>query len=258
MNSDSARVDLAVAICTKDSMRTLERTLRSMEGLHTRLLVVDSGSTDGTLDLCRRFGAEILHREWGGFIAQRQFALDQCREHRWVLMLDSDESLEPNLRQALVATLESDDERFRGYELNRKVWFMGDWLHHAFQPEWRLRLVRGGAARVVGREPHDSIIVDGAVGRLRGELRHDSWADLRDMLRRSLAYAEQAAAAGAEGGSMTKILLSGPLATLKQLMVKRGVLDGWRGVAAAVVAGIAAAQKQLLIAQRRRGDAQAD
>jgi glycosyltransferase involved in cell wall biosynthesis len=244
--------DLAVAMCTQDSMRTLDRSLRSVHGLATRLVIVDSGSRDGTIELCRSHGAEIIHRAWAGFIAHRQFALDLCRDHAWVLLLDSDESLEPPLRDSILAAIRRGGDTPRGYALNRKLWFLDGWVHHVFQPEWRLRLVRGGVARIVGREPHDAVVVDGPVERLAGDLRHDSWADAHDMLARALAYARQAADAGASGGSAWKVLTSGPAALFKQLIVKGGVRDGRRGLIAAVGAAVGATQKHLLLAARRR------
>ncbi|MDY7109048.1 MAG: glycosyltransferase family 2 protein [Planctomycetota bacterium] len=255
--------DLAVALTTGDSMRTIERTLRSLEGLARRIVVVDSGSTDGTIECCRRFGAEVLHREWDGPTSQKQFSIDQCRDHRWVLLLDSDETIEDELRQSMLDVMKADDPACDGWWLNRRVWFLGGWLHHTFQPEWRLRLFRGGRGRVVGIGPHgrgghDRVVVDGRTGRLRGFCGHDSWADLEALCRRNIELARRAADYYPRGGTPFHIVFSPPAAMIKQYVLKRGFLDGRRGlIAAGAVAG-GTLLKHLFIARRRLAPARTE
>jgi glycosyltransferase involved in cell wall biosynthesis len=250
--------DLAVALTTRDSMRTIEQALRSVEGLARRIVVVDSGSTDGTIECCRRFGAEVLHREWDGPTSQKQFAIDQCREHRWVLLLDSDETIEDELRRSMLEVMATDDPAYDGWSLNRRVRFLGGWLHHTFQPEWRLRLVRGGRGKIVGIGPegrggHDRIVVEGRTGRLAGFAGHDSWADLSELCRRNLELARRAAEHYPGGGTPFHIFFSPPAAMLKQYVLKRGFLDGWRGLIAAGAVASGTMLKHLFIAQRRAG-----
>lgn len=243
--------DLAVAICTKDNMRTIGRTLDSLVGVADRIVVVDSGSTDGTVELCREKGAEVVHRDWQGMVQQRQYALDLCKHNRWVLLLDSDESLESELRAAITRTVAEDDSAYQGWMLNRKVWFQGRWLHHAFQPEWRLRLVRPEHARVTGSEPHDQVEISGRVGRLKGTLRHDSWADLEDWATRNLTYAARAAAGARTGGRATDLLLRPAFAFTKQFLFKCAFLDGWRGIVASCMVAQQTLLKHVFIAGRR-------
>ena len=248
--------DLAVAITTQDNMRTISRALESVQGLARRVVVVDSGSTDGTIEVCRSLGAEVVHRAWDGPTSQKQFAVDLCESSRWVLLLDSDESLEADLRQAIDDAVRANDGRYVGYEINRKVWFLGGWLHYTFQPEWRLRLVRGGAGRVVGigengRGGHDRVEVDGYVGRLKGDCRHDSWADLAEMCRRNIALARRAAAHQNGGGSPLHMLFNPGAAMFKQLILRQGYLDGWRGWIAAGSVASGTLLKHLFIAERR-------
>jgi glycosyltransferase involved in cell wall biosynthesis len=244
-------VDLAVAICTQNNIRTIERTLQSIRPIARRIVVIDAGSHDGTIETCRAFNAEIIHNDWPGHVKQKQFAIDRCVDHRWVLVIDSDESVEPPLLESIRQTIDHDDPEFDGWELNRKVWFLGDFLHHTFQPEWRLRLVRGGKARVAGVSPHDRLEVHGRVGRLTGDLRHDSWADVTDMIQRYLSYARICAVNGYRGGSIANILLNPPSSMLKQLILKRGFLDGHRGLIAATGVGVGTMLKHLAIAETR-------
>ena len=229
--------DLGVAICAHNSQRTIGQTIRSVEGLARRVIVVDSGSTDDTIEVCRSLGAQVIQRGWAGHVAQKQFSIDQCRQHKWILLLDSDESAEPALRDSIRGVMQMDDPAYDGWSLNRKIWFMGGWLHYTYQPEWRLRLFRSGKGRVAGRDPHDRIDVDGRIGKLKGDLRHDPWTDMTDMAMRHLRYAQIACTQTTRGGSLLNILFNPPAAIVKQLVLKRGLLDGWRGV---VIAGMTA------------------
>lgn len=258
---DSA--DLCVAVCAFNSMRTMPRLLDSVLGWSRRVLVVDSGSTDGTIELCRARGCDVVHRVWEGMLVQRGFCLERAQEHAWILLLDSDESVEPDLRASIESTLQSDAVPFDAFELNRKVFFEGGWLHHTFQPEYRVRLVRGGRGRVEGSGPsgrgiHDRIEVPGRVGRLTGTLRHDSWHDLEDFWTRSIRYSRDAARTGERGGGVLDILMRPQLAFLKQYVLRRGFMDGRRGFMMASMLAAGNAMKQITIATQRwrarRGD----
>ncbi len=249
--SSSAGSTLAVAICTRDNERTIERTLRSVADLADRIIIVDSGSKDRTLEIGAAFDAHIIHRDWPGMISQRRFSLEQGRDFTWVLLLDSDESLEPEAREALRDTVRKNDPALSGWEINRKIWFLDGWLHHMYHPEWRLRLVRPAQARIAGTDPHDRVEVDGRVGRLRGIVRHDSWADVHDLVTRQIRHASEQAAAHSRGGDLWQILLSPAAAMFKQLILKRGILDGRRGLIAAGLTANYVMLKHAFAAERR-------
>ena len=242
---------LAVAICTCDNERTIERTLRSVADLADRIVIVDSGSRDRTIEICERFEAQIVHQAWPGMIRQRRFALEQCRDFTWVLLLDSDESLEPDARQSLRETIRGNDPAFHGWLINRKIWFLGGWLHHMYHPEWRLRLVRPEHARIAGTDPHDRVEVDGSAGRLSGIVRHDSWADVQDLIARQTRHASEQAAARSRGGQVWQLLLSPAAAMLKQLLLKGGIRDGRRGLIASGLTANYVMLKHALAAERR-------
>lgn len=249
-------IDLCAAVCTFDSMRSLPRLLGSLEGWTRRVLVVDSGSTDGTVDFARSRGCEVVHRRWEGMLAQRAFCLEAAAAHAWILLLDSDESVEPDLRDAMLDAMSRNEAGVDAYEINRKVFFEGDWLHHTFQPEHRVRLVRGGRGRVAGSGPsgrgiHDRIEVPGRVGRLRGTLRHDSWFDLEDFWSRSIRYSRDAARTGERGGGVLDVLFRPSLAFIKQYLLRRGFLDGRRGFLMASMLAVGNAMKQVTIATTR-------
>lgn len=251
---------LSVAIVCKNSAATIERTLASVRPLAKQIVALDSGSTDNTLSVLAAFGAQIHHIAWMGHVKTKQAALEACGEP-WILCLDSDESVEPALADDLRAVITADGHirggRADGWEVNRKVWYAGRFLEHTWQPEWRLRLVRNGAAHWQGIDPHDKLTLrtPGPTGRLRGDLRHDSIGRIDDFLARQVRYGR----ISADGlwnlgrrGSVLGLLTSPPGAFVKQYLLKRGVLDGWRGLLGATSAAVAAAAKHAALLERSR------
>lgn len=231
-----------------NNARTLPRVLDSIQGLAREVIALDSGSSDGTLDLLAGRGVTVVHQPWLGFVAQKQAALDRCTMP-WALHLDSDESLEPALATSIRAALERDDQTIAGYELNRKVWYAGAFLHHAWQPEWRLRLVRKGRARWAGYDPHDTmeLIAPGRLARLEGDLRHDSMSEgVARFLAKQAAHAATAAAtlhARGRRGSIARLVFSPMGEFAKQIIARGAWRDGWRGWVAASASSAAVAMK---------------
>ncbi len=257
-------LDLSVAIVCKNNQATIGRTLDSVRGLAGEIVAVDSGSTDATMDLLAGAGARVISSPWLGHVRTKQMALEACTR-AWVLCLDSDESLLPALQDSLRDTLARDGGGAgapQGYLVNRKVFYQGRPLHHAWQPEWRLRLVRRGRASWGGVDPHDQLRLHdgaGAPGRLAGDLRHDSFATFEEQLRKQVGYArlmaDQLVAQG-QRGSYWRLATSAPAAMLKQLIIKGAWRDGWPGWLAAGATAANALCKHALIIERARMDRQ--
>lgn len=254
---------LSISIVCRDNEATLPRVLESIRGLASEVIALDSGSTDGTIPLLRSHGVTVVEQPWLGFVKQKQAALERCTRP-WVLHLDSDESLEPALRASIESALARDNPQVAGYEMNRKVWYAGSFLEHAWQPEWRLRLVRREAARWTGDDPHDALemIAPGRrVERLAGDLRHDSIPSLAEFLEKQARHARVAARAQhARGrrGSIASLVFS-PLGEFAKQMVARAAWrDGWRGWAAASASSAAVAMKHACLLELSRRSDQRD
>lgn len=231
----SARI--CVVIPTKDNIRTIQECLESVAPFTKNIIIVDSGSTDGTVALCEQYGAKVIHREWPGMVEQRQFCLDQAADYNWVVALDSDEMLDEILQNSIKELLEKGiDSMIEGFTFNRKVWFLNGWLDHVFQPEHRLRIVRGGTATVKGIG-HDQLVVNGRVSHLQGTCKHDSWSGLDDMLQSYIQLGRYAAQNESKPSKPFMILLNPLLAFFKQYILKKGYKDGRRGLIAS--AGVA-------------------
>jgi glycosyltransferase involved in cell wall biosynthesis len=227
-------VSLSVAIMTLNEEQNLPRCLGSVEGLADQIVVLDSHSTDRTRDIAREAGAEVHEEDWAGFVEQRAHSIELASSD-WVLCLDADEWLDEAaraaVRQAVSGSLEGGPE---GYELNRRTHYMGAWIDHCgWSPEWRLRLVRKGCARMGGVSPHARIDVAGRVERLAGRLNHLPYRSLAEHLGKVNRYTDEMAdrryAAG-ERASLGKLVLRPPARFLRMYLLKAGFLDGWRGL----------------------------
>jgi len=246
---------LSVAIVCKNNEKSIGRTLESVRGLAREIVAVDSGSTDRTMEILSEHGARIIESAWLGFGPTKQMAQDAC-EGAWILSLDSDESLEPALRESVRAAVERDDPSIAGYEVNRKIFYAGRFLNHAWQPEWRLRLVRAGKARWGGYDPHESLfLTEGRSARLRGDLRHDSFRTIEEHLARQVRYGRAAAVSYqrlGRRGSVVRLATSPVGAWLKQMVLRRAFLDGWRGWCAAATAAAGTLAKHAVLLERTR------
>ncbi len=258
--------DLSIAIVCKDNADTIGRVLDSVRGLAREIVAVDSGSTDATLDLLHAAGARVIDSPWLGHVRTKQLALDSCATE-WVLCLDSDEPVMPDLKASIASCVDTDDPSILGARVNRKVWYSpgtrggedGRFLNFAWQPEHRLRLVRREHATWTGLDPHDQLVVDIAPGTrvidLPGTLRHDSFATFAQQLSKEAGYARLMAAslhASGARGSRLRLLTSPPGAMLKQLVLKQAWRDGVPGWLAAGSTAAATLMKHLALLERTR------
>jgi len=249
-------IPLSVAIICKDNADTIGRTFDSVKELASEIIVVDSGSTDSTLELAEQAGAKVHREGWAGYIKQKNRALGHCTQP-WTLCLDSDESISHECASAIRDAIERDEQGTGGFEINRKVYWAGTPLHHAWQPEWRLRLVRTKHAQWGGYDPHDELrLTDNAhTNRLAGEMRHDAIDTIGEFLARQVAHGRTAAAALHATGKTTTVskLVTSPVAAwAKMLIARRAYKDGWRGWAAASSVALATIAKHATLLELTR------
>ncbi|MEM8757687.1 MAG: glycosyltransferase family 2 protein [Planctomycetota bacterium] len=254
---------LSVAIVCKNNAETIGRTLDSVAGLADEIVAVDSGSTDQTIPMLEAAGARVIRSDWLGFVKTKNKALAEC-DGDWVLALDSDESVLPELAESIRAALDEPAER-DGFLVNRKVFYRGRPLNHAWQPEWRLRLVRRGLFHWIGLDPHDHLAPIGEarrIARLAGDLRHDSIdRGFAVFLEKQARHARtMAGSMHAEGqrGSVGKLVTRPPMAMIKQIVLKRCFLDGTPGWLAAGSVAVSTAMKYAVLLEKTHDERKED
>ena len=195
------------------------------------IIVVDAESTDKTVQVAREFTDRIWIRPWPGFAAQKNFALEQAAGE-WVLSLDADERVTPELREEIEGVLGRGGPA-DGYAIPRKNIFWGAWISHGgLYPDYQRRLFRRGRGRFVERAVHESAEIHGTLGRLQLPLLHHSYRSLEEFLERSNRYSTLAAQEWIRQGRGVGApdLVLRPLGRfLSMYLLHRGFLDGWRG-----------------------------
>ncbi len=156
---------LTVVILTHNEVIHIERCIRSLLPIATKIFVVDSYSTDSTVDIARSLGAVVEQRKWKNYADQFQWGLEQCgSEAEWVMRMDADEYLEPGLQRELAQVLSGIAPDVGGIYIRRKVFFYGQWIRHGgFYPHTLLRIWRNGQGRIEQRWMDEHIVLpDGA------------------------------------------------------------------------------------------------
>lgn len=196
----SDKAPISVLIPAKNEAANLTACLASA-AFCDEIVVVDSGSTDGTPDLARRAGATVVNFRWNGaFPKKKNWALANVPwKHDWVFILDADERITPALAEELRA-LATGSPAHAGYYVNRRFWFLDGWLNHCgYYPSWNLRFFRhrlgryeqpAGAAETGSgdNEVHEHVLLDGAAGHLRGEMEHYAFPDITTWVEKHNRY----------------------------------------------------------------------
>lgn len=222
---------LSAAIITLNEEKNLARCLESLRGLAAEIVVIDSGSTDRTGAIAKQQGASFTFHPWQGHVAQKNVALRGCSQP-WVLSVDADEALSPELAESIRRLFSNGEPNQAGFWINRRTFYLGRWIRHAWNPEWRLRLVRKEQAEWRGLDPHDQLTVVGPTARLEGDLLHYALADLHDHFQTMISNSRTMADSYARSGKQFHwyhLVVWPWWDFFKHLVLKQGWRDGWRG-----------------------------
>jgi glycosyltransferase involved in cell wall biosynthesis len=215
---------------TYNEERDLPQALESLDGVADEVLVVDSASTDRTVEIARASGSRVISRAFTNFAEQRNFAASQSAND-WVFVIDADESLSPELRASLMAWKKSQPDR-AAYRVARRTNYLGGWIRHSgWYPELSARLQRRDLTHFTGAI-HEAIVVDGPVGQLDGDLLHYSIRTLAEHYAKQDAFTTRAAEElYAKGRHSWRggMLVAAPWTLAKRFLLQMGFLDGYRG-----------------------------
>lgn len=224
------KVPVTVTVITLNEAANIEACLDSVS-FADDVVVVDSGSTDKTVELARAKGARVIVRDWPGYSAQKNFAAEQAT-HDWILSVDADERVTPELAEEVARTVASSPSG-AGFRVPRVTFHLGRWIRTTdWYPDYQLRLYHRGRARWPAKLVHESVAADGAVGQLRGELQHYAYRDLSHhfstMERYTTLAATEMHSAGRDA-TFLHLLFHPPAAFLRNYVLKRGFADGTVG-----------------------------
>ncbi|MFH1136736.1 MAG: glycosyltransferase family 2 protein [Pseudomonadota bacterium] len=231
---------LSVVVITLNEEANIRACLESAS-FADEIVVVDSGSVDRTVEICREFTDKVFFRAWDGYPTQRN-AAHGLASGDWILSLDADERVSPELAGEILAAVGRPDQKLDGFYLPYQVFWKDKWLRHGgFYPERHLRLFRRGKAEYGARAVHEAIRASGPTGRLRNHILHYTYSSIGDYLARMDRYsrlsAEEYARQGRETGPVR--MTGRALFTFFGMFVlKRGFLDGWEGFLTASLYGV--------------------
>jgi glycosyltransferase involved in cell wall biosynthesis len=222
---------LSVTIITKNEASHIAAALESVAWAD-ETIVVDAESSDGTVEIARRLAAQVHVRPWSGYGDQKNFAAGLAK-HDWILSIDADERVTPELATNIQRTVSSSPAA-RGFKLSRVTFHLGRWIRSTdWYPDYQLRLYDRRHAQWNDRRVHESVMVDGEVGRLQGELHHFAYRDLSHHLATIDRYTTLAACQMHDQGrrvTVLDLLVHPPFAFLRNYILRFGVRDGLPGL----------------------------
>ena len=227
---------ISVVVIARDEEANLPRCLDAVKWAD-EIVLVDSGSTDRTVEIAEAAGARVIRTEWKGFGHSKQTGLDNA-SGEWVLSVDADEVVSHELAEEIRAAVEGDSEVV-GYYVPRLTMFLGRWMRHGgWYPDYVLRLFKRDSGRFSTDVVHESVLIEGPAGRFTHDLRHYCYPTLHSYLEKLNRYTSLAAKQLHDSGATAGIwrLLANPLAKfIKQYLLRAGFLDGIEGLTLALL-----------------------
>jgi glycosyltransferase involved in cell wall biosynthesis len=229
----------AIVVCFNEEQK-IRDCLESVRWCD-EIVVVDSFSTDRTVEIARQYTDRIVQRPWAGYRDQKAFAHSLATK-QWVMLVDSDERVTPELRDEIQRALDGDVGRYLGYAVPRLVFYLGRWWRRGgWYPDYDVRLFRRDKATWGGADPHEKILVDGAVRRLKHPLHHFSYRNIDDHIQRINHFTSiSSRELRKEGGRwrLTDALLRPAFRFFRSYILKRGFMEGFAGFYVAVTAAV--------------------
>lgn len=223
---------VSVIIITKNEEQNIAQCLESVSWAD-EIVVIDAESTDQTVAFARRFTQHVFVEPWKGFSAAKSLALSRATSE-WILWIDADERVTPELALEIQEMLRKDSGFFDGFRIARRAYFLGKWIRHCgWYPGYVLRLFRKSHARFSNSSVHESVLLEGSLGTLRNDLLHFTDNDLDHYFVKYNNYTTLAAqdllGQGRDAG-LIDLFIRPLIAFLKMYVVKLGFLDGLHGL----------------------------
>ena len=232
-------MEISVVIITFNEEDRLEPTLKSVAGVASEIIVVDSFSRDDTVKIAKKYTSHVLQRKWKNYSDQKNYANSQAA-FPWILSLDADERLSPELKEEILALKET-EPKADGFSMPRRVCYLGRWIKHTvWHPDRKIRLFRKDKARWEGEFVHESLLIEGSVRDLKGPLLHYTYRNIHDHIERINLFSDLGAqklyATGRKCGAL-RLSLQPLIGFFKSYFLKMGFRDGFAGFVVSVLHG---------------------
>jgi glycosyltransferase involved in cell wall biosynthesis len=253
---------LPVSVCIISGAEAgrIGRALTSVAGWVAEInVVLNEEVSDGTEEICLRHGARVYREPWRGYVAQVNSAAAKATQ-TWVLGLDADEAVTPELREEIRAVVANGTGRpdHAAYSMPRMSFYSGRWIRHGdWYPDRKVRLWRRGRGVWQGEDPHYHVVVDGRVGRLRGDLQHFSYENLRHHVAKLQLYSDIFARDAHKTGRRARtpdLIFRPPWRFLRGYVFRMGFLDGWQGFVIAWMSALLTFLKYAKLHEARRAE----
>jgi glycosyltransferase involved in cell wall biosynthesis len=227
------RPPVSVTLITLNEEQNLARAIQSVKWAD-EVIVVDSGSTDRTVEVARQMGAKVFFNPWPGYGCQKNYAQRQA-SHDWVLNIDADEAVSSELAFEIQQALSGlgDGAQVRGFSFPRKTFYLGRWIKHGgWYPNYLVRLADRRAARWSEPQVHEALEVDGEVRVLQSPLDHFSFSSIQDQIMTNLTFSRLGSQDLARKGkrpSLFKLVVKPIGKFVETYFLKRGFMDGLPG-----------------------------
>lgn len=229
---------LSVSIIASNEERNILRCLQSVKDISSEIILVYNDCTDKTVQIAREHNADCFEEKWHGHREQKNIALSKASQP-WVLCMDADEELSPDLRGEIINFLkENPSNEINGANFNRLSFFMERWIKHGdWYPDTKVRLIRNGTGKWKGSREHDKLHVQGKTVHIKGDLLHYSYPSLNTFVEKTIYFSDiylSRQLDACKRWNLMNVIIRPPWRFIRAYFLRLGFLDGFPGLFIAV------------------------
>jgi glycosyltransferase involved in cell wall biosynthesis len=245
---------ISACIISFNEEKKIEDCLKSLRPVADEIIVVDSHSTDTTVEIARKYTDKVYDQAFLGHIEQKNLAVSKA-SHDWIISLDCDERLDSEVTALILAAKDTLND-YDAYRMSRKTFYVYRWLNHCWYPDKKIRLFNKHTAKWGGMDPHDKVLVDGSnIKDLRGDILHYSFDSISEHLQQIDKFTEIAAGEIIKNGKTVNLLtpLTHSVWTFVRIyFIRGGLLDGFAGFVVAFLSMVYAFVKYAKVIFKRQ------
>lgn len=228
---------ITACIITLNEEHNLQKCLQSLD-FTDEIIIVDSGSTDGTIDIAQQFNADVYQRDFDNYVNQKNFCISKAKNH-WILALDADEAISPQLKKELLLLTGQELQLVQGFMIPRLTYYLGKWIRYGgWYPNLQIRFFHKDYGAFQGMLVHERVVLEGKIRQLKQPILHYSYRDISDHLkfidRYSTLTAQEKYASGKKG-SVLMAICEGIWKFFSMYIIRLGFLDGRVGIVVAIL-----------------------